>query len=79
MFADSRGGSKRDDRDRRDRYDDRYDDRRGDRAVGKNGQPEWQKQAMSMFTAYALPIIKKEGTKYLHKQAGNLMGGGSKR
>lgn len=28
-----------------------------------------------MFTAYALPIIKKEGTKYLHKQAGNIMGG----
>lgn len=34
---------------------------------------------MSMFTAYALPIIKKEGTKYLHKQAGSLMGGKSKR
>jgi hypothetical protein len=28
---------------------------------------------MNMFKQYALPIIKKEGTKYLHKQVGGLM------
>jgi hypothetical protein len=32
---------------------------------------------MTMFKQYALPIIKKEGTKYLHKQAAGFMGGGS--
>lgn len=73
MLANSGSNSRGDDRDRRDRYGDRDYDRK-DRD-GRPGQPEWQKQAMSMFTAYALPIIKKEGTKYLHKQAGNLMGG----
>ena len=66
-------GSRRDDRDRRDRYDDRDYDRRDRDRDGNPGQPEWQKQALGMFTTYALPIIKKEGTKYLHKQAGNLM------
>ncbi|KAF1930444.1 uncharacterized protein M421DRAFT_374502 [Didymella exigua CBS 183.55] len=73
---------RRDDRDRsRDRSRDRHDDRdrdydRRDRDVGRSGQPEWQKQAMGMFTAYALPIIKKEGTKYLANKMG---GGGRKR
>lgn len=71
MLAAGSSGSK--DRDRRDRHDDRDYDRR-DRD-GRPGQPEWQKQAMGMFTAYALPIIKKEGTKYL----ANKMGGGAKR
>jgi hypothetical protein len=69
----------RDDRDRRDRYDDdRYRDRprSGGRAVGKPGQPEWQRQAMTMFKEYAMPIIKKEGQKYIAKQMG---GFGSKR
>lgn len=32
-----------------------------------------------MFTAYALPVIKKEGAKYLQKQAGSFMGGGKAR
>jgi len=58
------------------RYDDE-DDRHGDRRRGggrdsgrggKPGQPEWQRQAMGMFKDYALPIIKKEGAKYVQKQ-----------
>jgi hypothetical protein len=70
----SRGGSSRRDRDPRDRRDPR-DDRggRGGRAVGKPGQPEWQRQAMTMFKEYALPVIKKEGSKYIAKQ---MAGGG---
>lgn len=72
---DSRRDPRYDDRDRRDR--DRYDARRGGgRAVGKPGQPEWQRQAMGMFKEYALPIIKKEGQKYIAKQMGGLGGGG---
>jgi hypothetical protein len=68
------------DRDRRGRYDDdRYDDRRrsgrGDVGKpGKPGQPEWQRQAMGMFKDYALPIIKKEGAKYVQKQMANGFG-----
>ena len=76
---DSRRDPRHDERDRRDRYDDdRYRDRprSSGRAVGKPGQPEWQRQAMSMFKEYALPVIKKEGTKYIAKQMG---GFGSKR
>lgn len=42
--------------------------------MGKPGQPEWQRQAMSMFKEYALPVIKKEGTKYIAKQMGGFGG-----
>jgi len=70
----------RGDRDRRGRHDD--DDRYGDRRKsgrdvgkpGKPGQPEWQRQAMGMFKDYALPIIKKEGAKYVQKQMANGFG-----
>jgi hypothetical protein len=80
MFNTSRRDSRRDprdDRDRRDRYED--DKRRSgsSRAAAKPGQPEWQRQAMTMFKDYALPIIKKEGTKYIAKQMGG--GGGGRR
>jgi len=34
----------------------------------KSGQPEWQRQALAMFKDYAIPIIKKEGVKYVQKQ-----------
>jgi len=44
--------------------------------MGKPGQPEWQRQAMGMFKDYALPIIKKEGQKYIAKQ---MSGFGQKR
>lgn len=70
--------SRRDGRDKRDRYheDDRYrngDRRRSDgRALAKSGQPEWQRQAMAMFKDYAIPIIKKEGVKYVQKQMMNM-------
>lgn len=75
MFnSSSRRDPRRDDRDRRDRYDDR--NRSGGRAVGKPGQPEWQRQAMTMFKEYALPVIKKEGQKYIARQMGGM---GSKR
>lgn len=70
---DSRRDPRYDDRGGRDRYDDR---RGGGRAMGKPGQPEWQRQAMGMFKDYALPIIKKEGQKYIAKQ---MSGFGQKR
>jgi hypothetical protein len=77
MFNSRDGGSRRDrdPRDRRDRHDDRggRGDRGGSRAMGKPGQPEWQRQAMTMFKEYALPVIKKEGQKYIAKQ---IAGGG---
>lgn len=70
---DPRRDPRYDDRGARDRYDDR---RGGGRAMGKPGQPEWQRQAMGMFKDYALPIIKKEGQKYIAKQ---MSGFGQKR
>jgi hypothetical protein len=78
MFNSPGRSSRRDPRDRRDRYDDdrHRDSRSGGRAVGKPGQPEWQRQAMTMFKEYAMPIIKKEGQKYIAKQMGGM---GSKR
>lgn len=82
------GRSRRDPRDSRDpRYDDRprdrrgyydgYDDRYGDRRrSGRDSKikPEWQRQALGMFKDYALPIIKKEGAKYVQKQMANGFG-----
>lgn len=77
MFNSRRSDPRRyDDRDRRDRYDDRDRNRSGGKAVGKPGQPEWQRQAMTMFKEYALPVIKKEGQKYIARQ---MSGMGSKR
>jgi hypothetical protein len=82
MFRDSRDSRRdprHDDRDRRDRYrdDDRYGrSKSGSRAAGKPGQPEWQRQALGMFKEYAMPLLKKEGQKYIQKQMG---GFGSKR
>jgi hypothetical protein len=35
-----------------------------------------QRQAMTMFKEYALPVIKKEGQKYIARQMGGM---GSKR
>jgi hypothetical protein len=73
MFNDKRRDSRYDDkpRDRRghyDDYEDRYGDRRRSGRDSKAKQPEWQRQALGMFKEYALPIIKKEGTKYMQKQ-----------
>ncbi|KAF2403299.1 hypothetical protein EJ06DRAFT_519152 [Trichodelitschia bisporula] len=58
-FSDSRH-----DRDRRRRGAD--DDRR-DRG-GKKGGLNWQKEAGALFATYALPVIKKEGGRYLKKE-----------
>jgi hypothetical protein len=71
MF-DTRRGSRRDPRDDRDKRDRRRDDKE----VGKPGQPEWQRQALGMFKTYAMPIIAKEGKKYIAKQMGGLGGSG---
>jgi len=71
---DHRERSRDRDYDRRYRDEGRYRDSRGGRA--KDGKTDWQKRGMEMFTAYALPVIKREGVKYLQKQ---LAGGGSKR
>lgn len=63
-------------RDRRGYYDD-YEDRYGDRRRStrdSKAKPEWQKQALGMFKDYALPIIKKEGAKYVQKQMANGFG-----
>lgn len=72
MFRDKDRRDRYDDRDRRERYrdDDRYGDRRrgGERSVGKPGQPAWQREAMSMFKEYAVPLIKAEGGKFISKQ-----------
>ncbi|KAF2100443.1 hypothetical protein NA57DRAFT_54532 [Rhizodiscina lignyota] len=58
-------GGRRGSRDRRDRYRDDYDDRdRGDRHR-KRGGPDWQATAATAFATYAMPMIKKEGTKFL--------------
>lgn len=66
-YARGRDGS----RGRRDRYRDDYDD--GDRGGrrGKNG--DLQATVATAFATYAMPMIKKEGTKFLRKQMQEFM------
>jgi hypothetical protein len=62
-------------KDRRDR--DRYGDRdrdmdRRDRPAGsQKSKSRWEKEAKDIFMTYALPVIKKEGAKYMTRQLGN--------
>jgi len=62
------------DRRPRDRYrDDYYDHDRRDRDGRRGGNPDLAKQAGILFTTYALPVIKREGTKFVKKEFANLM------
>jgi len=84
--APRRGDPRRYPREDRDRYyddrrrDSRYDDydRRDPRDKRKSAGG-WQKEAQTAFMAYAMPTIKKEGTKWAKKQLQSYMakkGGG---
>ncbi|KAF2274426.1 uncharacterized protein EI97DRAFT_128756 [Westerdykella ornata] len=67
---------------KRDRYDGRpppeerrtiHDDRRRDRPTqSRRKESKWQKQAKDLFIAYAVPVIKTEGKKYVTKQLGKM-------
>lgn len=59
----------------RDRYRDDYygRDRRDRDRRGKNKSEDWQKQAGVLFTTYALPVIKREGTKFVKKELQNFL------
>lgn len=63
------------DRRDRDRYRDEYygRDRRDKDRRSKGKSDDWQKQAGVLFTTYALPIIKREGTKWLKREAQNYL------
>lgn len=76
----------RDDRRSRDDYSDRRDrdkyrddygrdqrDRDRDRRGKKSGSDDWQKQAGVLFTTYALPVIRREGTKFVKKELQNFL------
>jgi hypothetical protein len=70
--APRRGDPRRYPRDDRDRYAERRrDDPYGDRARSSKksgGTKDWQKEAGAAFMTYAMPTLKKEGTRFVKKE-----------
>ena len=60
------------DRRPRDMYRDDYYDRR-DRDGRRGGGKDLQRQVGLLFTTYALPVIKREGTKFVKKELANFI------
>jgi hypothetical protein len=65
----------RNDKGRRPRYDDDrdYKGSSNSRRKGESGSRNWQKEASALFVTYALPVIQKEGTRFVKKQAASFL------